>query len=684
MATILFSFAGSCIQKLQEIITEEAIQILHVKQELSDLQQTMMQIQCFLKDADRRRIEDFAVSNWLGELKDAMYDADNIIDLARFKGSKLLGEHPSSSSRKLTACNGFPLVSCFSTILTRRDIAVQIKSLNKRIERIAELGTKFKFETEPVASVSDMTKSSPLVEPNIVGKEIIHATGILVGMVLDNREKKAYKIGIVVTGGVGKTTLAQKLYNDQRVKGNFKKQAWICVSQQYSPVGLLKEILRNIGVNQEQGESVAELKAKLAEAIEGHSFFLVLDDLWEPNVWTNLLRVPLDSAAQVTIVATTRHDTVAKAIGVEHMHRVELMSVQVGWELLWKSMNISDEKEVHNLRDTGMEIVQKCGCLPLAIRIMASVLLAKETTESEWRKILSNDAWSMSKLPAELSGALYLSYDQLPPNLKQCFIYLALCPEDWVMRRDDLVRLWIAEGFVEKQDNLLMEDTAEEYYYELISRNLLLPDPLFADQSRCKMHDLVRQLAHHLSREECFFGDPQLLEDNNISKVRRLSVVTDKDMVVLASVKKQQLRVRTLINFCGKSLTVEPSMFKRLLYVRVLDFSGSRIHAIPDYIESLIHLRLFNLDNTSVAHLPESIGSLKNLQILNLQLCDALCSLPLGITRLCNLRRFGLAGTPINQVPKGIAKLKLLNDLQGFPVGGVAVIIVLEVKMDGA
>ena len=124
-----------------------------------------------------------------------------------------------------------------------------------------------------------------------------------------------------------------------------------------------------------------------------------------------------------------------------------------------------------------------------------------------------------------------------------------------------------------------------------------------------------------------------MLEDNNISKVRRLSVVKDKDMVVLASVKKQQLRVRTLINFCGKSLTVEPSMFKRLLYVRVLDLSGSRIHTIPDYIESLIHLRLFNLDNTNVAHLPESIGSLKNLQILNLQFCDALHSLPLGITR---------------------------------------------------
>uniref|UniRef100_A0A0A9A0Z7 Disease resistance N-terminal domain-containing protein n=1 Tax=Arundo donax TaxID=35708 RepID=A0A0A9A0Z7_ARUDO len=98
MATILFSLASSCIEKLQEIITEEAIQILGVKQELSALQQTMIQIQCFLKDADWRRIEDLAVSNWLGELKDAMYDADDIIDLATFKGIKLLEEHPSSSS----------------------------------------------------------------------------------------------------------------------------------------------------------------------------------------------------------------------------------------------------------------------------------------------------------------------------------------------------------------------------------------------------------------------------------------------------------------------------------------------------------------------------------------------------------------------------------------------------------
>ncbi|CAO1940353.1 unnamed protein product [Urochloa humidicola] len=196
MATILFSLAGSCIQKVQEIITDEAIHILGVKNDLQELQRTMTQIQCFLKDADRRRMEDSAVSNWLGELRDAMYDADDIIDLAHFKGNNLVGEHPSSSSsKKLVTCNGFPSLSCLSTIRTRREIAVQIRGLNKRIERITELGTKFKFSTEPVdrISVSDIRKTSHLVEPNLVGLQIKHATNRLVRFVLEHRDKKAYK-----------------------------------------------------------------------------------------------------------------------------------------------------------------------------------------------------------------------------------------------------------------------------------------------------------------------------------------------------------------------------------------------------------------------------------------------------------------------------------------------------------
>jgi Leucine-rich repeat (LRR) protein len=184
------------------------------------------------------------------------------------------------------------------------------------------------------------------------------------------------------------------------------------------------------------------------------------------------------------------------------------------------------------------------------------------------------------------------------------------------------------------------------------------------------MHDLLRQLARHLSKEDCFFRDPQFLESKIVSKLRRLSLVTDKEMLVLPSVDNQELRVRTIISFCDKSLTIEPSMFKRFLYVHVLDLSSSNVKEIPNYIGSLIHLRLFNLQGTSITCLPESIGSLKNLQVLGLQHCGYLHSLPLAVTQLCNLRSLRLYNTPINQVPKGIAGLKSINDLGGFPIGG--------------
>ncbi|CAL4990534.1 unnamed protein product [Urochloa decumbens] len=515
-----------------------------------------------------------------------------------------------------------------------------------------------------------MGRTSHLVEPNLVGKEVIHATSRLVELVLQYKENKCYKIGIVGTGGVGKTTLAQKLYNDQRLKGNFNKRAWICVSEQYSEVALLKQILRNIGVHQEQGETVGELKAKIAETIEKKNFLLVLDDLWQPDVWTNLLRTPFHAAAHGVILVTTRYDTVARAIGVEHMHRVELMSEDVGWELLWKSMNFTDEKEVHNLREIGLEIVRKCGGLPLAIRVIASALPARDRNESQWSHILSNDAWSMNKLPADVRGALYLSYDQLPQHLKQCFLYCALFPGDWTIYRDDIVKYWVAEGFIEEHGSQLSEDIAEEYYNELVSRNLLLANPKYFDPGQCKMHDLLRQLARHLSREECFLGDPQSLEGRSMSKLLRISIVKDNDlMVILPASDKQQFRVRTLRNFC-KTLTIEQSIFKRLTYVRTLDLSSSCVRKIPDYIGSLIHLRLLDLSSTYIDCLPESIHSLKNLQTLNVQHCGGLHSLPLSITKLCNLRHLGLDDTPIYNVPKGIGRLKFLNDLKGFPIGG--------------
>jgi hypothetical protein len=300
------------------------------------------------------------------------------------------------------------------------------------------------------------------------------------------------------------------------------------------------------------------------------------------------------------------------------------MSVDVGWELLWKSIGINNEKEVQNLRALGTDIVRRCGCLPLTIKVVARVLASKEQTENEWNKFSRKDAWSMNKL--EIPSALYISYEELPLCLKQCFVYCAIFFEDAVIYRDDITRIWVA--------GQLLEDTAEKYYYELICRNLLQPNYSLVDLSRCRVHDLLRQLACHLSREEYFVGDPESIRVNVMSKFRLISAVTMKDAMVLPSMDKDQYKVRTWRTSYEKSLRVDNTIFRRLPHIRVLDLTWSVIQSISNCVGRLIHLWLPGLDGTDISCLAEFICCLINLQILNLQRCDALHSLPLGITRL--------------------------------------------------
>jgi DNA replication protein DnaC len=336
MATIFDSVVGSLAKKLQDIILEEAISVLGVKRDLEELQRTMNHIQCFLKDAEQRRTEELAVNNWLGELKDAIYEADDIIDLARLEGNKVPVVH-ASLSRRSAECSRFQLFTCFPTIRRRHEIAVRIRKFNTDLEKVSKRAKIFNFLTvqpKDAVSVVHRMKTCDLVEPNLVGKETFLACKRLVGLILAHKEKKNYKIGIVGTGGVGKTTLAQKIYNHKKIKGTFSKQAWICVSQEYSADVLLKEVLRNIGEDYKKDETVRELTRKLSIAVENKSLFLVLDDVWKQEAWTDLLRTPLNMTSTTIILVTTRNDSIARAIGVEDVHQVELMSDDVGWELL--------------------------------------------------------------------------------------------------------------------------------------------------------------------------------------------------------------------------------------------------------------------------------------------------------------------------------------------------------------
>ncbi|KAH0457269.1 hypothetical protein IEQ34_015176 [Dendrobium chrysotoxum] len=588
MAMILSTFVDSCVDKLISLVTEKVVMVLGVKDELRRLQRRMMRIQKFLEAVERRRPEDPYINHWVGELKDVVYDADDIIDRCRIQGALWLVDQPSSANKTWVCFNLSLLSSCFTNVPRRYQIGESIRSLNDKLEEIYKDRLQFNLEDSAIQKsqmimVVNTCQSSSLVEFDVVGREIEEATKGLVALIVQEQRKKC--------------------------RTEFQIKVWVCVSQSYNEIELLQQVIRGAGAYYGEAITRTELQPLLKSAVHGKSLFLVLDDVWRADVWINLFRNPLQSAdAIVRILVTTRDENVAREMGVVHIHPVKQLSVQTSWEMLCRKVfEEGQENEIGKLEDLGIQIVGKCSSLPLAIQAIA----------------------------------------------------------DELIERDDLVQLWVAEGFVKEMRDSLVEDVADEYYNELIRINLLQPYPNFFNDGACTMHDLIRSLAKCLSHDEIFFGNT--MASSSRTKLRRLSIENEENITDIMGLITEQKCLRTLLTYNGIRV-LNDNQLVGVACLRVLQINDVNIESIPNSIGNLIHLRYLNLDDTNIKELPESIGSLTNLQFLNLRGCLYLTTLPKAITKLQNLRRFGLYSTPLIFIPKGISKLENINDLSGFVV----------------
>ncbi|KAF8759185.1 hypothetical protein HU200_010213 [Digitaria exilis] len=619
-------------------------------------------------DAEGKEGRDASARAWLRELRDVLYLLRDGFDDFR-RAAALRNQQGRRSLR-----HWFILLSNIDKN-QYKIFKASIRSVNEKLDGIIQKGSELGLQAINLEGQNGSSEFSWEVVCNddTLG-DIQNEKNKLID-ILTERKSPNKVMTIVGDSGVGKTTLARKIHDDHRMRNAFSIVVWVSIPNDLDDIGLLSAIAKAAGGNPRGEESRVQLEDMLAAILKGKRFFMVLDDLHSHEIYENSLEAHLHVCSHGSrILITTRDENVSTKVKDAYIYQVKKLSFQDCWSLLCRNACLDESLYGSILRNTGIAIIQKCNKLPLAVKIIGAVLRTKEPTHEVWQRVYENEGWSFKELQDYvhgLTGAIYLGYHDLPLHLKQCFIYLSLFPEGFVIRQQFVSQLWISEGLIEDRVDSSPEKTAEGYYRELLSRNLLQPEIGNDDITRCTIHDQVRSFLQFFAKDKIFAGELKTSINGNSSEGLRhvwirSNLPSPRTTVEEIGTVKHLKTVILYKNPLGnRSLD---KLFKGLNYLQVLDLGGTEIKYIPRTFESLYHLRLLNLSLTRITELPESIECLTNLQFLGLRYCNWLHNLPNGIGKLQNLRNLDLRGTNLHQVLPSLVNLKQLSTLHGFVV----------------
>ena len=634
MAEIGYSIVGKVLEQLESRALQEISLAWGVQSDLKKLKLTLSAIKAVIKDAQQKQASDERLKIWLGELKDVLTDAENVLDEFQYQVLQKKVMKTYGSSHFFSSSN--PLAVRFA-------MAHKIKGIRESLDAIDAVKNTFNLAQgleDKKISMRERRETHSFIPPeNIVGRDD-DKEKIIRLLMQQNAGRNVGAIPIVGMGGLGKTTLAKLAFNDDRVVSYFQLRMWVCVSENFDLKRLITEILKYEIGTIDGSLSLNQWQEKLREFLKDKKYLLVLDDIWndDSNKWTELKNLLTGGCSGSKIIVTTQNGLVATIMSTGDIHNLNVLSTEdclsLFVELAFKEQ---EEKNNPNLLKIGEVIVRKCKGVPLAVSTLANMLYS-EVDEGEGNRVKNIDMWSLKQGVDDILPILQLSYNQLPFHLKRCFVYCSLFPKNYEFKSGELIQIWMVHGILQStnDENQQLEDVGDLYIKEL-SRSFFQDAQEEFFCYTFKMHDLYHDLALSIAKgersvvtkESTFFAEVSCLSFLNNANGQEVTIQSEK-----------LSKVQTIIFQTEQPMSLVEACILRFKYLRMLNLKGSSFEVLSSSIGSLKHLRFFDLSgNDIIKQIPNSICKLHNLQTLIVD-CKNLERLPKGIRNMISLRFF--------------------------------------------
>ncbi|KAH0658994.1 hypothetical protein KY285_027545 [Solanum tuberosum] len=482
---------------------------------------------------------------------------------------------------------------------------------------------------------------------------------------LTGRTKELDVLSIFGMPGLGKTSLARKVYNNPSIVNHFDVKVWCAVSQAYNRTTLLVEIFKQANNKKckiKENDNVADMLRKI---LIGKRYLIVLDDIWEVEAWEDLRLCFPRGENGCRIMVTTRIEQVAKHL--QHCsdpYSLRFLTMEESWVLLQKKV-FRGENCPSNLVEAGLQIAQHCKGLPLVVVLIAGMIAKMGREASLWLEV-ANDLSSFV-LGEQSMKVIQSSYDHLENHLKHCLLYMGLFAEDHEIAVDDLLKLWIAEEFVLNAETENMEEASRVCLNDLLNRSLVMVSKkkINGDIDSCILHDVVREFCLRKLEEEkfmqltvpyspyqhlssmnsrlCIYIHDDLVEelDHCDYQFDKIPMLESKESTKCFGECSRSLEFIAHPNFNSGNISNLLPLLVKLRLVRVLHFLYEDLPSSwPTAVQSLTHLRYLEISVEEFDF--EWISHLLDLQTLVVRSSKFLRTSPATIWKMKKLRHLNV------------------------------------------